>query len=76
MVAARSRQSSKFLQSPFLNEFDSCDKGKKRISYKFRQKHSFDGFGIYYNPPFDLLTEYRIWVEKGLLRIHAKKYVS
>lgn len=29
--AARNRQSSKFFQFPFLNEFGSSDKGKKNV---------------------------------------------
>lgn len=43
------------------------------MAYTFRQKHPFDGFGICCNPHLDLLTDFGIWIDKGLLRVHAQK---
>ncbi|KAH0669645.1 hypothetical protein KY285_023806 [Solanum tuberosum] len=34
----------------------------------------FDGFGISYQPPTNLLDEYSKWISKGLLKTHANKY--
>lgn len=69
----RSRMPFGFFQSPCLTDFGSSDKGKKKVSYNLRQKYPFDGFGICYDPPYDLITEFTTWIEHGLLRTHAKK---
>lgn len=71
----RTRMSSKFIQSPFLNDFETTDKGKEKVPYNPRQQYPFDGYAIYYNPPHDIINEFIIWFEKDLLRFHNKRLI-
>ncbi|KAK4713508.1 hypothetical protein R3W88_019415 [Solanum pinnatisectum] len=72
----RNRMPSRILQSPYVNEFDSTDKGKQKVEEKVRPISSFDGLGISYQPPSNLLDEYSKWIYKSLLKTHANKIVN
>ncbi|XP_055835052.1 uncharacterized protein LOC129903514, partial [Solanum dulcamara] len=69
----RSRIPSKILQSPYLSNFGSSEKGKENLSDVTHQTHPFEGFGICYQPPSELVTEYSEWIDKGLLKSHGNK---
>ncbi|XP_055822224.1 uncharacterized protein LOC129890762 [Solanum dulcamara] len=60
----RSRIPSKILQSPYLSNFGSSEKGKKNLSDVTHQTHPFEGFGICYQPPSELVTDYSQWIDK------------
>ncbi|XP_055822168.1 uncharacterized protein LOC129890693 [Solanum dulcamara] len=69
----RSRIPSKILQSPYLSNFGSSEKGKENLSVVMHQTHPFEGFGICYHPPSELVTDYSQWIYKGLLKSHGNK---
>ncbi|XP_055800730.1 uncharacterized protein LOC129870136 [Solanum dulcamara] len=69
----RSRIPSKILQSPYLSNFGSSEKGKEHLSAVMHQTHPFEGFGICYHPPSELVTDYSQWIDKGLLKLHGNK---
>ncbi|XP_055822242.1 uncharacterized protein LOC129890785 [Solanum dulcamara] len=69
----RSRIPSKILQSPYLSNFGSSEKGKENLSAVMHQTHPFEGFGICYHPPSELVTDYSQWIDKGLLKSHGNK---
>ncbi|XP_055824255.1 uncharacterized protein LOC129892700 [Solanum dulcamara] len=69
----RSRIPSKILQSPYLSNFGSSEKGKEKLSSVMHQTHPFEGFGICYHPPSELFTDYSQWIDKGLLKSHGNK---
>ncbi|XP_055814120.1 uncharacterized protein LOC129883489 [Solanum dulcamara] len=69
----RSRIPSKILQSPYLSNFRSSEKGKENLSDVTHQTHPFEGFGICYQPPSELVTDYSQWIDKGLLKSHGNK---
>ncbi|XP_055814151.1 uncharacterized protein LOC129883536 [Solanum dulcamara] len=69
----RSRIPSKILQSPYLSNFGSSEKGKENLSDVMHQTHPFEGFGICYQPPSELVTDYSQWIDKGLLKSHGNK---
>ncbi|KAG5606490.1 hypothetical protein H5410_027982, partial [Solanum commersonii] len=66
----RYRIPSKKIQSPYLTEFSSSDKGKQNFEEEVRLISPFDGCGISYQPLSNLLDEYSKWVSKGLLKTH------
>ncbi|KAG5569792.1 hypothetical protein H5410_059558 [Solanum commersonii] len=49
------QMTSTILQSPYVTEFDSIDKGKQKIEEEVRPISPFDGFGISYQPSSNLL---------------------
>ncbi|XP_055822229.1 uncharacterized protein LOC129890772 [Solanum dulcamara] len=69
----RSRIPSKILQPPYLSNFGSSEKGKENLSAVMHQTHPFEGFGICYHPPSELVTDYSQWIDKGLLKSHGNK---
>ncbi|XP_055827659.1 uncharacterized protein LOC129895899 [Solanum dulcamara] len=69
----RSRIPSNILQSPYLSNFGSSEKGKKNLSDVTHQTHPFEGFGICYQPPSELVIDYSQWIDKGLLKSHGNK---
>ncbi|XP_055814488.1 uncharacterized protein LOC129884169 [Solanum dulcamara] len=69
----RSRIPSQILQSPYLSNFGSSEKGKETLSAVMHQTHPFEGFGICYHPPSKLVTDYSQWIDKGLLKSHGNK---
>ncbi|XP_055822038.1 uncharacterized protein LOC129890524 [Solanum dulcamara] len=69
----RSRIPSKILQSPYLSNFGSSEKGKENLSAFMHQTHPFEGFDICYHPPSELVTDYSQWIDKGLLKLHGNK---
>ncbi|XP_055835099.1 uncharacterized protein LOC129903571 [Solanum dulcamara] len=69
----RSKIPSKILQSPYLSNFGSSEKGKENLSAVMHQTHPFEGFGICYHPPSELVTDYSQWIDKGLLKSHGNK---
>ncbi|XP_055815253.1 uncharacterized protein LOC129885050 [Solanum dulcamara] len=69
----RSRISSKILQSPYLSNFRSSEKGEEKLSSVIHQAHPFEGFGICYHPPSELFTDYFQWIDKELLKSHGNK---
>ncbi|XP_055835042.1 uncharacterized protein LOC129903505 [Solanum dulcamara] len=69
----RSRIPSKILQSPYLSNFGSSEKGKENLSDVTHQTHPFEGFGICYQPPSELITDYSQWIDKELLKSHGNK---
>ncbi|KAH0672162.1 hypothetical protein KY284_023249 [Solanum tuberosum] len=75
-LVQRNRMPSRILQSPYVTEFDSTDKGKKKVEEEVRPISPFDGFGISYQPSSNLLDEYSKWISKGLLKNHASKAKS
>ncbi|XP_055822560.1 uncharacterized protein LOC129891278 [Solanum dulcamara] len=69
----RSRIPSKILQSPYLSNFGSSEKGKENLSAVMHQTYPFEGFGICYHPSSELVTDYSQWIDKGLLKSHGNK---
>ncbi|XP_055807056.1 uncharacterized protein LOC129875859 [Solanum dulcamara] len=69
----RSKIPSKILQSPYLSNFGSSEKEKENLSAVMHQTHPFEGFGICYHPPSELVTDYSQWIDKGLLKSYGNK---
>ncbi|XP_055821696.1 uncharacterized protein LOC129890167 [Solanum dulcamara] len=69
----KSRIPSKILQSPYLSNFGSSEKGKEKLSSVMHQTHPFKGFGICYHLSSELFTDYSQWIDKGLLKSHGNK---
>ncbi|WMV37250.1 hypothetical protein MTR67_030635, partial [Solanum verrucosum] len=68
--AQQYRMSSKILKSPYLTDFRSSDKGKQKFVEEICPSFLFDGCGISYQPPSNLLDEYSKWISIGLLKTH------
>ncbi|KAH0674087.1 hypothetical protein KY284_020662 [Solanum tuberosum] len=71
--APRNRMPSKVLQSPYVNSFGSSDKGKEKIDDDIRPYTPFEDCRITYQLSSGLMQEFLEWIQKGLLRTHAKK---
>ncbi|KAH0685287.1 hypothetical protein KY290_016560 [Solanum tuberosum] len=71
--AHRNRMPSKVLQSPYVNSFRSSDKGKEKIDDDIRPYTPFEDCRITYLLSSGLMQEFLEWIQKGLLRTHAKK---
>ncbi|XP_049414762.1 uncharacterized protein LOC125877540 [Solanum stenotomum] len=64
---------SRILQSPYVTEFDSTDKGKQKVEEEVFPISPFDGFGISFQFLSNLFDEYSKWISKGLLKNHASE---
>ncbi|KAH0739651.1 hypothetical protein KY290_038356 [Solanum tuberosum] len=71
--APRNRMPSMVLQSPYVNSFGSSDKGKEKIDDDIRPYTPFEDCRITYQLSSGLMQEFLEWIQKGLLRTHAKK---
>ncbi|WMV43568.1 hypothetical protein MTR67_036953 [Solanum verrucosum] len=71
--APRNRMPSKVLQSPYVNSFGSRDKGKEKMDDDIRPYTPFEDCRITYQLSSGLMQEFLEWIQKGLLRTHAKK---
>ncbi|KAG5585406.1 hypothetical protein H5410_045840 [Solanum commersonii] len=69
----RNKMPSKLLQSLYLTYFRSSEKGKEKLDDDVRLYFPFEGCGITYQAPSNLIDEYKQWVTKGLLKTHANK---
>uniref|UniRef100_M1C4R9 Ulp1 protease family, C-terminal catalytic domain containing protein n=1 Tax=Solanum tuberosum TaxID=4113 RepID=M1C4R9_SOLTU len=59
-------------KSPYVTEFGSGS-GTKVVSDTFSQIHPFQSYFIVGPHPFELFQEYSVWLQAGLLKIHANK---
>ncbi|KAG5630332.1 hypothetical protein H5410_002049 [Solanum commersonii] len=75
-LAPCNRIPSKILQSPYVNTFGSSNKGKGKIDDEILPYTPFEGCGITYQVSSLLMQEYSQWIQKGLLKIHAKNHVD
>uniref|UniRef100_M1E119 Uncharacterized protein n=1 Tax=Solanum tuberosum TaxID=4113 RepID=M1E119_SOLTU len=57
----------------------SCStlKGKDKIvTYDVQQQYPFEGFNIFDDGPTQLMSSFSQWINEGLYKNHAKKYVE
>ena len=71
--APRHRMPSRILQSPYLTDFGSNDKGKAKIDDDVLPLYPFEGCGILEQLSLGMMDEFSQWIEKGLLKSHANK---
>ncbi|PHT83976.1 hypothetical protein T459_12419 [Capsicum annuum] len=74
--AKRTRTRFKVFMSLYTTEYTSGSKAIEDQIEESKQKFAFDGFLIFNNMPRGVIEEYKQWVEKGLLKFHAKKKMN
>ncbi|PHT50506.1 hypothetical protein CQW23_10253 [Capsicum baccatum] len=74
--AKRTRTRFKVFMSLYTTEYASGSKAIEDQIEEPKQKFAFDGFLIFDNMPRGVIEEYKQWVEKGLLKFHAKKKIN